>query len=52
MKLKHFAEVIEPKAFHDITRQDIIIDFLDSYRRPETVDTLHRWRELKSIASL
>ena len=42
LKLKHFAEVTEPKTFRDITRQDII-DFLDSYRRSETVDPLHRW---------
>lgn len=34
VKLKGFAEVNEPKTFHDITRQDII-DFLYSYRKPE-----------------
>jgi integrase/recombinase XerD len=42
LKLKHFAEVNEPKTFRNITRQDVI-DFLDSYRKPETVDPLHRW---------
>jgi integrase/recombinase XerD len=42
LKLKHFAEVNEPKTFRNITRQDFI-DFLDSYRKPETVDPLHRW---------
>ena len=42
LKLKHFAEVNEPKTFCDITMQDVI-DFLDSYRKPETVDPLHRW---------
>jgi hypothetical protein len=42
VKLKGFAEVNEPKTFHDITRQDII-DFLDSYRKPESVDPLHKW---------
>jgi integrase/recombinase XerD len=42
IKLKHFAEVNEPKTFHDITRQDII-NFLDSFRKPETSDPLHKW---------
>jgi hypothetical protein len=42
LKLKHFAEVNESKTFREITRQDII-DFLDNYRKPETVDSLHKW---------
>ena len=42
LKLKHFAEVNESKTFREMTRQDII-DFLDNYRKPETVDPLHKW---------
>jgi integrase/recombinase XerD len=30
------------KNFNDMTRQDII-DFLDSYRKPEASDPLHKW---------
>jgi hypothetical protein len=30
------------KNFNDMTRQDIL-DFLDSYRKPEASDPLHRW---------
>ncbi|MDQ3851220.1 MAG: hypothetical protein M3299_00120 [Thermoproteota archaeon] len=39
-KLKYFAEFHHPKSFRDITRQDII-DFLDSLRKPESIDPLH-----------
>jgi len=43
LKLKYFAEVNKPKSFNnDMTRQDII-DFLDSLRKPEQVDPLHKW---------
>jgi hypothetical protein len=42
LKLKRFAEVNEPKTFLEIARQGVI-DFLDSYRKPETVDPLHKW---------
>jgi integrase len=42
IKLKHFAEFHNSKPYTDITRQDVV-DFLDSLRRPESVDTLHRW---------
>jgi hypothetical protein len=41
-KLKYFAEFQNPKAFTDMTRQDVI-DFLDRFRKPETVDPLHKW---------
>jgi integrase/recombinase XerD len=41
-KLTHFADVNNPKSFKDITRQDVI-DFLDKYRKPESVDSLHKW---------
>lgn len=41
-KLKRFAEFHNLKSFRDITRQDII-DFLDSLRKPESVDPLHLW---------
>jgi DNA-binding HxlR family transcriptional regulator len=40
--LKHFAEFHKPKIFAEIQRQDIV-DFLDSFRKPESVDTLHKW---------
>ena len=30
------------KPFHEMTRKDII-DFLDRFRRPETLDPLHKW---------
>jgi hypothetical protein len=41
-KLKEFAEFHNPKPFENITRQDVI-DFLDSLRKPETIDMLHKW---------
>lgn len=41
VKLKRFAEVNEPKTFREITRQDVV-NFLDSYRKPETVNPLHK----------
>lgn len=41
-KLKRFAEFHNLKSFRDITRQDII-DFLDSLRKPESIDPLHQW---------
>ena len=41
-KLTHFTVFHNPKRFKDMTRQDII-DFLDSLRKPETIDTLHKW---------
>jgi hypothetical protein len=40
-KLKHFTEFHNPKSLRDITRQDII-DFLDSLRKPENIDPLHK----------
>jgi integrase len=41
-KLKQLAEFHNPKSFRDMTRQDII-DYLDSLRKPEQVDLLHKW---------
>ncbi len=42
-KLKRFAEFHNPpKSFRDITRQDII-DYVDTKRKPESVDPLHKW---------
>jgi hypothetical protein len=40
--LKHFAEFHKPKTFAEMTRQDVV-DFFDSFRKPESVDTLHKW---------
>jgi integrase/recombinase XerD len=43
LKLKYFAEFHNgSKIFMNITRQDII-DFLDSLRKPESIDPLHKW---------
>ena len=39
-KLSNFYE--ENKLFSEITRQDLI-SFLDSFRKPEPVDPLHKW---------
>jgi integrase len=41
-KLKQLAEHYNPKSFHDLTRQDIV-DYLDRFRKPESVDPLHKW---------
>jgi integrase/recombinase XerD len=43
-KLKQLAEYYHPttKSFKDMTRQDIV-DFLDHFRKPESVDPLHKW---------
>jgi integrase len=35
-------EFHNPKPFKDVTRQDVI-DFLDKFRKPESVDHLHKW---------
>jgi hypothetical protein len=40
--LSKFARFIENKYFRDITRVDII-SFLESYRRTDAVDPLHKW---------
>lgn len=42
LKLKYFTEFHNPKSLRDITRRDII-DFLDNFRKPESVDPLHKW---------
>jgi hypothetical protein len=41
VKVKRFAEVNEPKTFYDTTRQDVV-NFLESFRKSETVDPLQR----------
>jgi hypothetical protein len=41
-KLKQLAQYYHPRSFKDLTRQDII-DFLDTFRKSETVDSLHKW---------
>jgi hypothetical protein len=41
-KLKQLAEYYHPKSFRDLTRQDIV-SFLDHFRKPESVDPLHKW---------
>jgi hypothetical protein len=40
--LKRFVEFHKPKSFFDIQRQDVI-DFLDAFRKPESVDHMHKW---------
>jgi hypothetical protein len=40
-KLKQLAQYHHPKSFHDLTRQDIV-EFLDRYRKPESVDHFHK----------
>lgn len=42
IRLKHLAERYNSKLFQDMTRQDII-DYLDSFRKPESVDPQHQW---------
>ena len=37
-----FSKYNKNKSFKTITRDDII-SFLDSYRRPEAADPLHKW---------
>jgi hypothetical protein len=41
-KLKQLAEFHNPKSFKDMTRQDMIA-FLDCFRKPESVDLMHKW---------
>jgi integrase/recombinase XerD len=41
-KLKHLAERYHPKSFRELTRQDIV-DYLDGFRKSESVDPLHKW---------
>jgi hypothetical protein len=42
-RLKKLAEFHHPKRFKDMTRQHII-EYLDSLRKPESVDHLHKWK--------
>lgn len=41
LKLKSFAEFHSPKTFQEVQRQDVV-DFLDIFRKPESVDPLHK----------
>ena len=41
-KLKQLAEYYHPKSFKNMTRQDIV-DYLDRFRKPESMDPLHKW---------
>jgi hypothetical protein len=43
--LTRFAKHTTSKQFKDITRDDIV-NFLNSYRKPETKDPLHKWMVL------
>jgi len=47
-KSKHFAEFHNPQSLRDITRQEII-DFLDSLRKPENINPLHKWIGIHEI---
>jgi integrase/recombinase XerD len=42
-RLKKLAEFHNPKRFRDMTRDDVI-EYLDSLRKPESVDPLHKWK--------
>ncbi len=42
-RLKRLAEFHNDKAFKDMTKEEII-EFLDSLRKPESLDTLHKWK--------
>lgn len=41
-KLKRLAEYYHPRPLKELTRQDVV-SFLDSFRKPESVDPLHKW---------
>jgi hypothetical protein len=36
------SSYLKNKPFHEMTRNDVI-DFLDSFRKPEALDPLHKW---------
>ena len=42
VNLKYLAEFHSPKSFKDMTRQDLV-DYLDRFRKPESVDPMHKW---------
>lgn len=42
-KLKQLAQYYHPRPFKDLTRQDLV-NFLDSFTKPESVDSLHKWK--------
>ena len=50
-KLKQLAEYYHPKSFHEITRQDIV-GFLDHFRKPESVDTFHKWVGTREVTRI
>jgi integrase len=41
-KLKQLAEAYNPLSFKELTRRNIV-DYLDSFRKPEAIDPLHQW---------
>jgi hypothetical protein len=41
-ELAHFSIFCNNKSFKQVTRDDLI-SFLDSFRKPENADPLHRW---------
>jgi hypothetical protein len=43
LNLKYVAEFQSPpKSFRDITTQDLV-DYLDRFRKPESLDPMHKW---------
>jgi hypothetical protein len=40
--LYRFSNFSNDKPFKDITRSDVL-EFLDSFRKPESIDPLHKW---------
>ena len=42
MLLCKFSQINKDKTFKQMTRQDVI-SFLDRLRKPETIDSLHKW---------
>ena len=50
-KLKLLAEFHNPKSFREMTRQDIL-EYLDSLRKPESVDPLHKWKGTHEVSRI
>ena len=49
--LSKFSAFMNNKDFRDITRDDVLL-FLERYRKPETVDPLHKWIGTYNLYSL
>lgn len=49
--LSRFSAYMSNKDFRDITRDDVL-SFLESYRKPENVDPLHKWIGTYNLYSL